>query len=554
MASIGWDDWRLAVVESTDEFVADQFNRVEKIVQFECFSLWREGVFATCLPNQRTLFRLARMSAAWVARLRQAGGVGTVNSLRRRVFTASTIAGRACECVFMRYVLADGGFDYVPEVAPRRSRLKLADIIASCAFVAIACGVGGYMVGGFGDDDVAVVAALPSTAPVSTPMTPAVTPEASPWGLLSPSARALRWTPNRIAAIDPPAPRANALKQSPVVVADAASPVAQAAVTPAPAAVPLPEPRPAPAFRSAYADVPLPPANPFRNQRQAVAAAATPVHIASAAPAPVPAPAPAVIAPAAPKPEKPAVFVAPVAPVAQIVAPEAKATPVPPAPASVARPEPVPAQTAAVAPEPAKRKSVRRGSVVAAAAANKPDDRSFFEKLFSAPQPEAGQALAYARPDDGVTRVPASPGNAAPSAGAGVAVYDIEAHVVYLPNGEQLEAHSGLGPLKDDPSHVHVAMRGATPPHVYDLTLREKVFHGVRALRLTPSDGGGIYGRSGLLAHSFMLGPNGDSNGCVSFRDYNRFLQAYLRGEIRQLKVVARGASAPAQNWFASRT
>ena len=37
--------------------------------------------------------------------------------------------------------------------------------------------------------------------------------------------------------------------------------------------------------------------------------------------------------------------------------------------------------------------------------------------------------------------------------------------------------------------------------------------------------------RSGLLAHSYMLGPNGDSNGCVSFRDYNAFLQAYRNGE-----------------------
>jgi len=47
-----------------------------------------------------------------------------------------------------------------------------------------------------------------------------------------------------------------------------------------------------------------------------------------------------------------------------------------------------------------------------------------------------------------------------------------------------------------------------------------------------------VYGRVGLLAHTFMLGPTGASNGCVSFRDYNRFLDSYLRGEIRQLVVV----------------
>ncbi len=31
----------------------------------------------------------------------------------------------------------------------------------------------------------------------------------------------------------------------------------------------------------------------------------------------------------------------------------------------------------------------------------------------------------------------------------------------------------------------------------------------------------------------------GASNGCVVFRDYDRFLRAYLRGEVRRLVVVA---------------
>jgi hypothetical protein len=35
-----------------------------------------------------------------------------------------------------------------------------------------------------------------------------------------------------------------------------------------------------------------------------------------------------------------------------------------------------------------------------------------------------------------------------------------------------------------------------------------------------------------------MLGPNGDSNGCVSFRDYEAFLHAYLNGEIKHLVLV----------------
>ena len=172
----------------------------------------------------------------------------------------------------------------------------------------------------------------------------------------------------------------------------------------------------------------------------------------------------------------------------------------------------------------------------AAAAAEPEDGRSFIEKLF-------GIAPAYAALDAGpVASVPApslspSPG---PSAEAGIAVYDISARAVTLPNGERLEAHSGLGEKLDDPRHVHLPMRGATPPGTYDLAERETPFHGVRALRLNPVGGSSaVFGRAGLLAHTFMLGPNGQSNGCVSVRDYERFLQAYLRGEIRRLVVVA---------------
>ena len=110
------------------------------------------------------------------------------------------------------------------------------------------------------------------------------------------------------------------------------------------------------------------------------------------------------------------------------------------------------------------------------------------------------------------------------------AVYDIEAHTVYLPNGERLEAHSGLGDKMDDPRFVKVRMRGPTPPNVYNLTLREEIFHGVRAIRLNPVDEDKMYGRAGMLAHTYMLGPNGQSNGCVSFRDYDKFLRAFLKG------------------------
>ncbi|SHL74289.1 DUF2778 domain-containing protein [Bradyrhizobium lablabi] len=118
------------------------------------------------------------------------------------------------------------------------------------------------------------------------------------------------------------------------------------------------------------------------------------------------------------------------------------------------------------------------------------------------------------------------------------AVYDISARAVYLPNGARLEAHSGLGSLMDDPSHVNQRMVGATPPAVYDLKPREKLFHGVAALRMTPVGESDTLGRSGLLVHSYMLGPNGDSNGCVSIKDYDRFLKAYNNGEVTRLVVV----------------
>jgi hypothetical protein len=125
------------------------------------------------------------------------------------------------------------------------------------------------------------------------------------------------------------------------------------------------------------------------------------------------------------------------------------------------------------------------------------------------------------------------------------AIYDITARTVYLPSGRRLEAHSGFGDLMDNPRHVQVRMRGSTPPNVYKLTLREQLFHGVRAIRLTPVDGSRMYGRAGILAHSYMLGPNGQSNGCVSLSDYPEFLNAFLRGEVTRLVVVERLESPP---------
>lgn len=161
--------------------------------------------------------------------------------------------------------------------------------------------------------------------------------------------------------------------------------------------------------------------------------------------------------------------------------------------------------------------------------------QSVVEKLFGKPAPVK---LAYAATDD--TGLSTSRSIAAGGYDRWTAVYDISAHTVYMPDGSRLEAHSGLGSLLDDPQHPDEKMRGVTPPNIYDLGLRESPFHGVRALRLIPQDEGKVFGRRGLLVHRYMLGPNGDSNGCVSIKNYDAFLQAYLNHDIKRLAVVTR--------------
>ena len=143
----------------------------------------------------------------------------------------------------------------------------------------------------------------------------------------------------------------------------------------------------------------------------------------------------------------------------------------------------------------------------------------FLRKLF-------GRQLASANPD------------VAPIVGSHTAIYDIEARVVYLPDGEKLEAHSGLGAMMDDPRYASRKDRGPTPPNVYDLVLREGSFHGVQAIRLKPENDDKMFGRAGILAHSYMLGPSGQSFGCVSFKDYAQFLKAFESGEVDRLVVV----------------
>ena len=162
------------------------------------------------------------------------------------------------------------------------------------------------------------------------------------------------------------------------------------------------------------------------------------------------------------------------------------------------------------------------------------DDRTMFQKLadmvpmrFTLASLTPGDGLFVNKPDLGALGYDNT-----------TAVYDISARTVYMPNGVKLEAHSGLGGLMDNPASVAMRMVGATPPNTYDLKPREKLFHGVAALRMTPVGDADTLGRTGLLVHSYLLGPNGDSNGCVSIKEYDKFLQAYRNGQVKRLVVV----------------
>jgi hypothetical protein len=180
-----------------------------------------------------------------------------------------------------------------------------------------------------------------------------------------------------------------------------------------------------------------------------------------------------------------------------------------------------------------------------------PSDRASFAERFTAGFPhyqrdeEPSREVAAAPPARALRAERAPPSLPMPRPEERTAIYDIAAHVVYLPDGQRLEAHSGLGRGMDEPRFATMKNRGPTPPNVYDLALRERRFHGVQALRLIPADETRMFGRDGILAHSYMLGPNGQSNGCVSFRNYPAFLHAFLKGEIDRLVVVDRLGAAP---------
>ncbi len=188
----------------------------------------------------------------------------------------------------------------------------------------------------------------------------------------------------------------------------------------------------------------------------------------------------------------------------------------PSAPAVNSAPPP-PLRTAALPPAAPPLVSTPAPSTAPAPSLSAVPEGRGFRGLFAAFTPATGDRLGYDR---------------------FTAVYDISARTVYLPDGTRLEAHSGLGDRLDNPRYVSERALGPTPPHLYELVMREAPFHGVQALRLNPIGDGELFGRAGLLAHPYMLGPNGDSNGCVSVKEYDAFLRAYQNGQVRRLAVV----------------
>lgn len=226
-------------------------------------------------------------------------------------------------------------------------------------------------------------------------------------------------------------------------------------------------------------------------------------------------------------------------------------------------PEPVPAPAPAVTqaapaapaiPLPRSRPAEANIQLASAPVRNEPpqpqaDNRTLFQKIADL----VPERLRLASLEPSGATFGRGPDLAALGYDSATAVYDISAKVVYMPDRTRLEAHSGLGSLMDNPAHVDKPNVGPTPPGVYDMKPRERLFHGVPALRMTPVDGTDTLGRVGLLAHPYMLGPNGDSNGCVSIKDYDRFLKAYHNGEVRRIVVVptlkdAASASARSQS------
>lgn len=207
------------------------------------------------------------------------------------------------------------------------------------------------------------------------------------------------------------------------------------------------------------------------------------------------------------------------------------------------RPRDILAKKPAAEPETAGPKQLQDAAAAEIANTAKPD-------LDETQKP---QKVAFVRPDNpatnrsggGLGQTLRNMFGGGAKAGNGVAVYDISAARVYMPDGSVLEAHSGIGKMADNPRYVNVKMTGPTPPHTYNLRMRETRFHGVEAIRMLPIDGKNKHGRDGFLTHSYLLrGKRAESHGCVAFADYPRFLTAFKQGKVKQIVVVPSGGRA----------
>ncbi len=211
------------------------------------------------------------------------------------------------------------------------------------------------------------------------------------------------------------------------------------------------------------------------------------------------------------------------------------------------------AATGDTLPKPFSYVMAEREATAAAAAESLPDSiplpiaKPELRVALAKPEPDERKPakpteLAYAKPQSALEEDDGSDRSPMPTfqrrRGGKIAYYDISAGVVHMPNGEKLEAHSGIGEMRDNPKYTHVTMRGPTPPGTYKLSMRESLFHGVAAIRLTPTNGIAPKGRVGLLAHSYLLRRRGDSHGCVAFADYKRFLRAFQSGQVDTMIIV----------------
>lgn len=122
--------------------------------------------------------------------------------------------------------------------------------------------------------------------------------------------------------------------------------------------------------------------------------------------------------------------------------------------------------------------------------------------------------------------------------GTKVAIYDVSNATVHMPDGTKLRAHSGIGKMRDNPDYEHIKMNGPTPAGIYRLKMRERLFHGVEAIRMTSIDGRDPKNRTGLLTHTNLLRGQKGSHGCVAFQNYEPFLNAFKRGRVTMLVVV----------------